>query len=131
MEVSATLGGSGKEEKMGIDEALRLHAGEFGRWQMKQFLLTSMALALEAFHTMVMIFADRQPEWTCAAGAGGAACRVSVGGAASFCGLPTHSWEWVGGPVASTVSQWVLICGARYKVGLAQSAFFAGCMVGN
>ncbi|CAA6658335.1 unnamed protein product [Spirodela intermedia] len=115
-------GCGGRGEKMGVDEVLRLHAGEFGRWQLKHFVLTSTAWALEAFHTMVMIFADREPAWCCIAGAGGASCRAaSAGGAAAagLCGLPAGSWEW-----------WGLVCGAKYKVGLAQSSFFAGCMVG-
>ncbi|CAA7394536.1 unnamed protein product [Spirodela intermedia] len=89
-------GCGGRGEKMGVDEVLRLHAGEFGRWQLKHFVLTSTAWALEAFHTMVMIFADREPAWRCIAGAGGASCRAaSAGGAAAagLCGLPAGSWE--------------------------------------
>ena len=130
MEFTAIRGGD-EEEKMSIDEILRVYAGEFGWWQMKHFVLTSMAWALEAFHTMVMIFTDRVPEWRCAAGVGAAACNVDGGGTSRLCGLPLGSWEWVGGAGTSTVAEWGLVCGARYKVGLAQSAFFAGCMVGK
>lgn len=39
-------------------------------------------------------------------------------------------WEWVGGKGISTVSEWGLICGDEYKVGLAQSAFFVGAFMG-
>ena len=123
--------GSGIKKKMGIDEVLQTHAGEFGRWQMKQFVLTSLAWALEAFHTMVMIFADREPEWRCAVGSKGVACRAAGGVEAGLCGLPKGSWEWIGEHAASTVSEWGLVCGERYKIGLVQSAFFGGCMVGN
>lgn len=100
---------------------LRLHAGEFGRWQLRHFVLTCAAWALEAFHTMVMIFADRQPPWRCLSGVD---CPPEP------CGIPSSAWEWVEGASASTVSEWGLICGQRYKIGLAQSAFFAGCMLG-
>nr|CAD1832138.1 unnamed protein product [Ananas comosus var. bracteatus] len=55
---------------MGIDEVLQRHAGEFGAWQLRHFLLTSAAWALEALHTMVMIFADREPPRFCALGPG-------------------------------------------------------------
>ncbi|XP_072966503.1 organic cation/carnitine transporter 4 [Typha angustifolia] len=115
-------GSDGEEERMGIDEMLRRHAGEFGRWQLRHFVLTSVAWALEAMHTMVMIFADREPDRVCRFGpdrCGGDPCRPGSGG-----------WEWAGGPAASTVAQWGLVCGERYKVGLAQSAFFAGCTIG-
>ncbi|MQM16594.1 hypothetical protein Taro_049555 [Colocasia esculenta] len=125
-------GGGCGEERLGIDEMLRRHAGEFGRWQLRHFVLTSTAWALEAFHTMVMIFADREPAWRCAAGLAGDACRLAVagGGSGGVCGLAAGSWEWVGGRGASTVAEWGLVCGERYKVGLVQSGFFAGCMIG-
>ncbi|KHN28379.1 Organic cation/carnitine transporter 4 [Glycine soja] len=64
--------GASASEKLCIDEMLQKYCGEFGRWQLKHFILTSLAWALEAFHTMVIIFADREPEWQCLDGAGGA-----------------------------------------------------------
>ncbi|RDY13173.1 Organic cation/carnitine transporter 4, partial [Mucuna pruriens] len=110
-------------EKLCIDDMLQRYCGEFGRWQLKHFILTSLAWALEAFHTMVMIFADREPQWSCVSGA---VCR----GGDDVCALPRESWEWVGGRRASTVSEWSLICGDKFKVGLVQAVFFAGCMIG-
>ncbi|XP_077243424.1 organic cation/carnitine transporter 4-like [Tasmannia lanceolata] len=115
--------GDDDNEKMGIDEMLQKYCGELGVWQLRHFVLTSLAWALEAFHTMVMIFADREPAWVCTARPG-QSCSTSV------CGLEPGTWEWVGGSGASTVAQWGLVCGDKYKVGLAQSAFFAGCMIG-
>lgn len=106
-----------------IDEMLRLHAGEFGRWQLKHFVLTSTAWALEAFHTMVMIFADRNPSWRCSD-----PTRVCP---PEPCGLGPGAWEWVGGRGGSTVAEWGLVCGQKYKVGLVQSGFFLGCMIGE
>ncbi|KAJ6853400.1 organic cation/carnitine transporter 4 [Iris pallida] len=88
---------------------LRLHAGEFGRWQLRHFVLTCLAWALEAMHTMVMIFADRGGE---AAGA-----RTPRRGPAAAAG----GRRW---------AEWGLVCGERYKVGLVQAGFFAGCMIG-
>lgn len=106
---------SGKGRRVGIDEALSAHAGEFGRWQLRHFVAVSAAWALEALHTMVIIFADRQP------------ATVPVPCAAA-------GREWAGGggsgAAASTVVEWGLVCGQRYKVGLAQAVFFAGCMIG-
>ncbi|KAK9084950.1 hypothetical protein Sjap_025361 [Stephania japonica] len=111
-----------KPVSMNIDEMLKTHCGEFGPWQLKHFLLTCTAWALEAFFTMVMIFADHEPEVTCGAGSTGSRCDV--------CRLDPGSWEWVGGPHVSTVAEWGLVCGEKYKVGLVQSVFFFGCLVG-
>ncbi|KAK2984769.1 hypothetical protein RJ640_004594 [Escallonia rubra] len=82
-------------EKLCIDDMLRKYCGEFGFWQFKHFVLTSLAWALEAFHTMVMIFADREPGWRCVGQVSGC-----FSGAGSVCGLEPGSWEWVGGPGA-------------------------------
>ncbi|KAI4388165.1 hypothetical protein MLD38_000520 [Melastoma candidum] len=99
----------GYREKISIDAMLRDYCGEFGPWQMRHFVLTSLAWALEAFHTMVVIFADREPEGGCP-GAG-------------------SSWGLADGG-SSTVTEWGLVCGEKYKVGLVQAVFFTGCMIG-
>ncbi|KAJ4763574.1 Organic cation/carnitine transporter 4 [Rhynchospora pubera] len=106
--------------RMSIDDMLSGYAGDFGRWQLRHFLLTSAAWALEALHTMVMIFSDREPGRVCT----GADCT-----SLDPC-RPGSGWEWVGGPGSSIVAEWGLVCGEKYKVGLVQAVFFAGCMVG-
>ncbi|KAF5730598.1 hypothetical protein HS088_TW19G00190 [Tripterygium wilfordii] len=111
-------------EKLCIDDMLQRYCGEFGWWQLRHFVLTSLAWALEAFHTMVMIFADREPDWRCFSLSGCDERERSV------CRLEPGSWEWTGGPGSSTVAQWGLVCGEKYKVGLVQAAFFGGCMIG-
>ncbi|KAK6157145.1 hypothetical protein DH2020_011393 [Rehmannia glutinosa] len=107
-----------------IDDMLTKYCGEFGRWQLRHFVLTSMAWALEAFHTMVVIFADREPAWRCS---GTGECSA---GLKSVCGLEPGSWEWIGGLGSSTVADFGLICSEKYKVGLVQAVFFGGCMIG-
>ncbi|XP_048498654.1 organic cation/carnitine transporter 4 isoform X2 [Beta vulgaris subsp. vulgaris] len=109
-------------EKLTIDDMLQKYCGEFGKWQLRHFILTSLAWALEAFHTMVMIFADRQPRRLCT----GPGCQTHP----EVCGLSPGSWEWVGGPGSSTVAEWGLVCANKYKVGLVQALFFFGCMIG-
>uniref|UniRef100_A0A2C9W6N2 Major facilitator superfamily (MFS) profile domain-containing protein n=1 Tax=Manihot esculenta TaxID=3983 RepID=A0A2C9W6N2_MANES len=110
-------------EKLTIDDMLQKHCGEFGWWQMRHFVLTSLAWALEAFHTMVMIFADCEPDFRCL----GPGCDAT---AKNVCGFEPGSWEWVGGLERSTVAQWGLVCGNKFKVGLVQAVFFGGCMIG-
>ncbi|XP_061351014.1 organic cation/carnitine transporter 4-like [Gastrolobium bilobum] len=114
-------------EKLCIDEMLQKYCGEFGRWQLKHFVLTSLAWALEAFHTMVMIFADREPKWRCLDSAVGLGCDPA---AKSVCRFEPGSWEWVGETASSTVYEWGLVCGDKFKVGLVQAVFFGGCMIG-
>ncbi|KAM1057349.1 organic cation/carnitine transporter 4-like [Malus sylvestris] len=119
--------GEPESEKLCIDDMLQKYCGEFGPYQMKHFVLTSLAWALEAFHTMVMIFADREPAWRCLDGASGSGCDAR---ARTVCGLEPGSWEWIGGLGSSTVAEWGLVCEEKYKVGLAQALFFGGCMIG-
>ena len=115
----------GEPQKLCIDDMLQRHCGEFGVWQLRHFVLTSLAWALEAFHTMVMIFADQEPAWTCVSSRG---CSVA---STSVCGLDPGSWEWSGGPGSSTAAEWGLVCENKYKVGLVQALFFGGCMIGE
>lgn len=117
--------GGGDHRKMCIDDMLQRHCGEFGVWQLRHFILTSLAWALEAFHTMVMIFADQEPPWTCVSSVG---CSPAYGG---VCGLDPGSWEWSGGSGSSTAAEWELVCKNKYKVGLVQALFFGGCMIGE
>ncbi|KAK9057019.1 hypothetical protein SSX86_024385 [Deinandra increscens subsp. villosa] len=113
-------------EMLPVDQMLTKYCGEFGFWQFKHFALTCMALALDAIHTMVMIFADRELSWTCEPGSG--CVRVSD---TSVCGLKPGLWRWGASEGWSTVAEWGLVCGQKYKVGMVQALFFCGCMIGN
>lgn len=124
-------------ERISIDDMLQKWTGEFGRWQLKHFVLSSLAWTLEGFHTMVMIFADYEPHWHCntqkplddflSMKRGFESCS-STG---SICSMDRASWDWDGGSGVSTVSEWGLVCDQKYKVGVLQSAFFIGCMLGS
>ncbi|KAK6934374.1 Major facilitator, sugar transporter-like, partial [Dillenia turbinata] len=80
-------------EKICIDDMLQRYCGEFGIWQLRHFVLTSCAWALESFHTMVMIFADREPGWRCRLGS-------SCGSSTGFVGVDWQFGKLDGGPVA-------------------------------
>ncbi|KAL4201766.1 hypothetical protein AMTRI_Chr02g260300 [Amborella trichopoda] len=113
---------AGDFEKMGVDVMLQRFSGEFGLWHLRHLVLVSLAWLPNAFHTMVMIFADHEPAWRCTASCSGSLMSV--------CNLEPGSWEWVGGNGASIVSSFGLVCGDKYKIGLVQSAFFAGSLIG-
>ncbi|KAK1440001.1 hypothetical protein QVD17_05826 [Tagetes erecta] len=111
-------------EMLSVDQMLTKYCGEFGFWQFKHFVLTCMAWALDAIHTMVMIFADREPAWTCQPGS---SCK---GSEKSVCELQPGSWQWDDSEGWSTMAEWGLVCGQKYKVGLVQALFFCGSMIG-
>lgn len=108
-------------KRMSVDDMLSGYAGEFGRWQLRHFVLTSVAWSLEALHTMVMIFSDHEPDRVC----------TSMDCTALDPCRPGSGWDWVGGTSSSIVSEWGLICGEKYKVGIVQSVFFFGCLIGK
>ncbi|XP_076899244.1 organic cation/carnitine transporter 4-like [Bidens hawaiensis] len=112
-------------EMLSTDQMLSKYCGEFGFWQYKHFFLTSMAWVPDAFHTMVMIFSDRELDWTCDPGSG---CVWDSD--KSKCGLEPGSWRWASDGW-STVAEWGLVCGQKYKVGLVQALFFVGYMIGS
>ncbi|KAH9323186.1 hypothetical protein KI387_017825 [Taxus chinensis] len=125
------LGENNEKKRITIDNMLMKWSGEFGRWQLRHFILASIPWTLEALHNMVMIFADQQPKWQCNpnnnnGGSGFDSCST----AASICSMERSSWEWVRGNHISTVSEWGLICDQKYIVGLAQSVFFIGRLIG-
>ncbi|KAG7015228.1 Organic cation/carnitine transporter 4, partial [Cucurbita argyrosperma subsp. argyrosperma] len=113
------------KERLTVDDMLQKYCGEFGPWQLKNFVLVNLSWTLEALHIMVVIFADHEPRWQCVEGV---ACDRA---GKSVCELKPGSWEWVEGRRSSTVAQWGLICGDKYKVGLAQAMFFLGSMMGS
>ncbi|PHT44264.1 Organic cation/carnitine transporter 4 [Capsicum baccatum] len=115
-------------KKITMDEMLEKYCGDFGLWQLRHLVLASLAWFLQGVHVMVMLFADREPAWRCLTShAGYTPCST----AGSMCGLEPSSWEWLGGKGSSTRSEFGLICGDKFKVGLVQSIFFAGCMIGG
>lgn len=109
------FGSDSEKERIGIDEILTIYTGEFGKWQKIHFVLTSLAWALEALHTMVMIFTDQEPFTS----------------TPNICDVEPSFRNWSQGSGSSTVSEFGLVCGKKYQVGLVQSMFFAGCMIGT
>lgn len=115
-------------KNISIDEMLQTLTGEFGRWQLKHFVLSSLAWTLVAFHTMVIVFADHQPSWHC--NQQKVAHDSSCNPTGSICSMDRAAWDWDGSHEFSTVTEWGLFCGEKYKVGLAHSVFFLGALFG-
>ncbi len=65
-EVVEAVGSSIEElERLSMHDMLQLWVGKFGRAQMWHFVIVSLAWSIEGLHSLVMIFADRQPSWQC------------------------------------------------------------------
>ncbi|XP_076887191.1 organic cation/carnitine transporter 4-like [Bidens hawaiensis] len=123
---TTTVPGQPPLETLSVDQMLTKYCGEFGFWQFRHFVLTCMAWALDAINTMVTIFADREPGWTCEPGSG---CVWDSN--KGVCGLQPGSWRWDDSEGWSTVAEWGLVCGQKYKIGLVQALFFCGSMIGS
>lgn len=117
-------------ERLTVDQVLEKWVGEFGWGQFWHFLFVSLAWTIESMHTLVMIFADKDPEWRCT-NAPSSNSTYLCSPSSNICDLDPGSWEWSGPVSASSVSQFGLICGDHYKVGLVQSSFFIGCLIGE
>ncbi|ONK71162.1 uncharacterized protein A4U43_C04F5450 [Asparagus officinalis] len=77
-------------------------------------------------NTLVTIFSDAQPQWRCV-DPSSTTCLSS----STMCGLDRGEWEWVGGNKSSTIAQWGLICGNKFKAGVPASLFFIGSLLGT
>ncbi|MCO5577845.1 hypothetical protein L7F22_031680 [Adiantum nelumboides] len=140
-------------QKLSIDQVLQEWAGELGPAQVRHFTLVSLAWCLPCFLTFVMVFADQTPDWACVSTVGpSSSMAVAAGNSSTFkphaatimqkssssctssssiCSLAPSVWKWTDGKGASTVSQWDLICGNSYKVGLVQCLFFLGIAIAS
>ncbi|KAL5984636.1 hypothetical protein ACLOJK_041256 [Asimina triloba] len=115
-------GGETKLE-LAVEEIIEEYVGSFGFSQLLQVFLVSLAWIFDSQNTLVTIFTDGQPAWRCT-GTGTAACPSSM------CGLePGRDWEWVGGKMSSTISEWGLICDHKFRAGIPASMFFIGSLI--
>jgi len=97
--------------------SIQKRMGEFVRAQLKHFVLSSIAWTLEAFHTMVVIFSDYEPNWHCnidksfddflsmnrrfeSCSSTGSVCSMDVGS------MDRATWGPDGGKGVSTVYEW-------------------------
>ncbi|ERN09586.1 hypothetical protein AMTR_s00029p00167630 [Amborella trichopoda] len=104
-------GGKPKLE-LTVDEIIEEYVGSFGFSQLVHVFLVSLAWIFDSQHTLVTIFTDAEPQWRCKMN--GYECWEN----ASLCDLHPKAWEWVGGERMSTVAEWGLICGHRFRAGI-------------
>ncbi|GBG75492.1 hypothetical protein CBR_g20123 [Chara braunii] len=57
------------------------------------------------------------------------ACNSSAASSSAYCQLPRAQWNWTN-PERSTISDLGMFCDRNYQVGLSQSIFFLGFLVG-
>ncbi|KAF6174645.1 hypothetical protein GIB67_006297 [Kingdonia uniflora] len=116
-----------------VDEVIEDYIGSFGFSQLLHVFLVSLAWIFDSQNTLVAIFADAQPSWTCKGG--GSWCSTNstdIGGSTgTVCGLKSGTWEWVGGKGGSTIAEWGLVCDHKFRAGIPSSLFFLGSLIGS
>ncbi|XP_039138681.1 organic cation/carnitine transporter 1 [Dioscorea cayenensis subsp. rotundata] len=109
-----------------VNEIIEQHVGSFGLSQLLQVFLVSLAWVFDAHNTLVTVFTDSQPAWKCKVAAS-SSCSLSAG----MCGLAPGTWDWVGGHKSSTIAEWGLICGHKFRAGVPASMYFIGSLFGS
>ncbi|KAJ6844095.1 organic cation/carnitine transporter 1 [Iris pallida] len=119
---------SGPKLELTVDEIIEQHVGSLGFAQIVHvFLVTRVDLRLPE-HARHHI--QRR------------AAQVEVQGGARGCGGGVRhvgdavrarrgAWEWVGGSRTSTIAEWELICGNKFRAGIPASLFFIGSLLGS
>ena len=110
--------------ELSVDEVIERYVGGIGKSQILQAFLVSFAWVFDAQSTLITIFSDAQPPWTCKANS--SACSPDL----SICQLPRGSWDWVDGEKSSIVAEWGLICESKFRAGVPASVFFLGSLLG-
>ncbi|KAF8407488.1 hypothetical protein HHK36_006622 [Tetracentron sinense] len=113
-----------------VDEIIEEYVGSFGFSQMVQVFLVSLAWIFDSQNTLVTIFSDAQPSWSCKGG-GSWCAKGGLSESKSVCGLPSGTWEWIGGNSSSTIAEWGLVCDHKFVAGLPASLFFLGSLMGS
>ncbi|XP_042502805.1 organic cation/carnitine transporter 1 [Macadamia integrifolia] len=110
-----------------VDEVIEEYIGSFGFSQLIHVFLVSLAWVFDSQNTLVTIFSDAQPSWTC--NGGGSWC--DPGSTGSVCQVEPGYWEWVGGNGSSTIAEWGLVCDRKFRAGVPASLFFIGSLLGS
>ncbi|XP_010270825.1 PREDICTED: organic cation/carnitine transporter 1 [Nelumbo nucifera] len=117
----------GKKLELTVDKVIEEHVGSFGIAQLVHVFMVSLAWLFDSQNTLVTIFSDAQPSWSCKGG--GSWCQQGSKG--SMCGLEQETWEWVGGNASSTIAEWGLVCDRKFQAGIPASLFFLGSLLGS
>ncbi|KAF5175115.1 Solute carrier family 22 member [Thalictrum thalictroides] len=112
---------------LSVDEVIEEYVGSFGFSQLLHVFFVSLAWIFDSQNTLVTIFTDAQPSWTCKTGGTWCNPRSSK----SMCKLKPGSWEWSNGSGSSTIAEWGLVCDQRFLAGLPASLFFIGSLFGS
>ncbi|XP_038065659.1 solute carrier family 22 member 15-like [Patiria miniata] len=108
---------------MEFDKVLKT-VGEFGRVQKSNFLLLASMNGFMAMHMLALAFVGKEPQHVFC-GDNPRATVHPCSPKARPCSHYTYSNEFT-----SIVTEWDLVCGNAYKVGLVQSIFMFGVLTG-
>ncbi|KAL5721607.1 hypothetical protein ACHQM5_005229 [Ranunculus cassubicifolius] len=111
--------------EMSVDEVIEEYVGTFGFSQLLHVFFVSLAWIFDSQNTLITIFTDAQPSWTCKGG-----CNQGDS-SSSMCGMRPGTWEWVDGNGSSTIAEWGLVCDYKFLAGLPAALFFLGSLLGS
>ncbi|XP_057457590.1 organic cation/carnitine transporter 3-like [Lotus japonicus] len=119
-EAKAAAGGDEQLEYDMMEKGL----GTFGCAEFMQCILVSLAMFFDAQQSFISIYTDDYPSWHCTD-------FTTCSPGSNICNIPKSSWSWDGPIHKTVVSQWGLECASDFVIGLPQSCFFIGCLLGS
>ncbi|XP_058734741.1 organic cation/carnitine transporter 3-like [Vicia villosa] len=106
------------------DEMIERSLGTFGWVEFVQCILVSFAMFFDAQQAFITIYTDDYPTWHCT---NSTLCNSN----SDICKIPKSSWSWDGPSQKTIISQFHLECASDFIIGLPQSSFFIGCLIGT
>jgi hypothetical protein len=113
--------------KLSWDEIIEKSLSNFGWMDFLQAVLVSIAMFFDAQQSFISIYTDNYPKWHCTNTNTNSSCSSS----SDICKLPRSSWSWDTHPSNTIISHWNLECASTFIIGLPQSSFFIGCLLGS
>eukprot|EP00201_Polytomella_parva_P022882 CAMPEP_0175043076 /NCGR_PEP_ID=MMETSP0052_2-20121109/2958_1 /TAXON_ID=51329 ORGANISM="Polytomella parva, Strain SAG 63-3" /NCGR_SAMPLE_ID=MMETSP0052_2 /ASSEMBLY_ACC=CAM_ASM_000194 /LENGTH=596 /DNA_ID=CAMNT_0016306039 /DNA_START=194 /DNA_END=1981 /DNA_ORIENTATION=+ len=128
---------TGSSNALSFDDILVKYAGEFGRYQLKLLLISSLMWIPNCLVILFMVF-HSSPDpitshyWQCTNSSDTACLSVysEADPSAGFCTLARSQYEWTH-KSRSILSQFDLVCSRAWQAQLANSIFFFGYLIGS
>ncbi|KAK2354099.1 organic cation/carnitine transporter [Trifolium repens] len=115
--------------KLSWDEIIEKSLSNFGWMDFLQAVLVSIAMFFDAQQSFISIYTDNYPKWHCTNT--DTNTNSSCSSSSDICKLPRSSWSWDTHPSNTIISHWNLECASTFIIGLPQSSFFIGCLLGS
>ncbi|AES99605.1 organic cation/carnitine transporter [Medicago truncatula] len=122
--------------RLSWDVIIEKSLSNFGWMDFLQAVLVAIAMFFDAQQSfghhlctigIPIIYTDNYPKWHCTNTNTNSSCSSS----SDICKLPRSSWSWDTHSSNTIISYWNLECASTFVIGLPQSSFFTGCLLGS